>query len=594
MVTEKVEQPALKGIIYRFLLAHAEQPALLKDSEHHSLREFSQRPPFYDEFIQQVARTVPAFREQTEQKLLDKDSWTSQADFKAVLACFKDISGIHNPHHYHELGRIIPRVGDGLTALAATAGNPRFVIQQSPRYNRDFNNDQFIAVERLSGSPRRVEATIQHYFLPSSEEPYLEMVTAALGYWEGIPALWDFEEVGTTHLKEVQLTLQELIERDYAYLHLHYAEDEHSGDVSINGRTVAKKVSLDDVLEYVPSEQHLAQPLERYQPVIMTESFIVDDEVIFPKGTVYGMPCNRYDVEVPHPGAWKRFVSALELLPRLISRKKDARGFFFLGKRPREITYSDQLRATQLVAFSKLEAEREAAIARADAAEARLTLEQQVSRVNETFGDLRTLAHDNKNYALTLLAEARTLTETLTDSTEVSAYVNRITPILNEMIENDRIIMRGGIPIDIVETPYDDIMKPIIESIRKVYPDVAIHYHAPPAETIVRGDVRLLKAAFTNIISNAVEASQPDGSITITQRQVHRAKRTFTIIDINQTGYLSEEHAEKLNRGERFTTKPNGNATGASASYNIITGPHNGSIRYESKGEEGATVRIII
>jgi signal transduction histidine kinase len=420
------------------------------------------------------------------------------------------------------------------------------------------------------------------------------MVTAALGYWEGIPALWDFEEVGTTHLKEVQLTLQELIERDYAYLHLHYTEDEHSGDVSINGRTVAKKVSLDDVLEYVPSEQHLAQPLERYQPVIMTESFIVDDEVIFPKGTVYGMPCNRYDVEVPHPGAWKRFVSALELLPRLISRKKDARGFFFLGKRPREITYSDQLRATQLVAFSKLEAEREAAIARADAAEARLTLEQQVSRVNETFGDLRTLAHDNKNYALTLLAEARTLTETLTDSTEVSAYVNRITPILNEMIENDRIIMRGGIPIDIVETPYDDIMKPIIESIRKVYPDVAIHYHAPPAETIVRGDVRLLKAAFTNIISNAVEASQPDGSITITQRQVHRAKRTFTIIDINQTGYLSEEHAEKLNRGERFTTKPNGNATGASASYNIITGPHNGSIRYESKGEEGATVRIII
>ena len=151
--------------------------------------------------------------------------------------------------------------------------------------------------------------------------------------------------------------------------------------------------------------------------------------------------------------------------------------------------------------------------------------------------------------------------------------------------------MAGGIPINIVSFSYSTLVPPLATAIRKVYPNVNILYD-PTIDFEVQGDLRLLKAAFTNLISNAVEASLPRGEIKINGSQKRRGGRTFSIIEIYQSGLLTEDIADKLNQGIGFTTKPDGNATGAAASYNIITGPHNGSIRYESLGEQGGKVKI--
>ncbi len=295
---------------------------------------------------------------------------------------------------------------------------------------------------------------------------------------------------------------------------------------------------------------------------------------------------------------------------------------------------------------------------RADAAEAKLTLEQQVSGVNRTFGQIRTLAHDNKNHGLALLAEAydfnknhglallaetydllretmkgfsqyaeatqgllqndekirETVENLLADpalpeplfavasyikavhenvNTTVESYTKAVHERVNTMIENDRSMMSGGLSVVIKELSYASLLDPVIRDVRRIYPGVHIHYEDPLGMSI-QGDERLLKAAFTNLVRNAVEASLPNGSITLAQIQKRRAERDFTIITVTQSGLLPPEIADKLNVGEGFTTKPDGNATGAAASYNIIKGPHNGSIQYESLGERGGKVTVII
>ena len=54
MVAEVVKEPLLNSIIFRYLLAHAEQPQLLKDSQITLLRDFAERDPFYADFVETV------------------------------------------------------------------------------------------------------------------------------------------------------------------------------------------------------------------------------------------------------------------------------------------------------------------------------------------------------------------------------------------------------------------------------------------------------------------------------------------------------------------------------------------------------------
>ena len=266
--------------------------------------------------------------------------------------------------------------------------------------------------------------------------------------------------------------------------------------------------------------------------------------------------------------------------------------------------------------------------ARADAAEARLTLEQQVSGVNEVFGEINMLAHDSKNAALMLIKGKRKLLEEilraypsyarllgdifLDDNTLeeglnhiqedaaapytlqlVAAYVQQGLKNSLLIFENERRIMGGGTSINIEEIAYTDVLDKVLYEVAPLYPMVKIRYTSPEGMHM-QGDLRLLRVAFTNLIDNAMGASKPDGFIEITQTQKRGAERLFTIIDIVQSGYLAPEYEEKLNEGEGFTTKADGNATGAKASYRIIKDTHKGSIRYRSLGEQGARVTIKI
>ncbi len=693
MVASVVSKPELNSIIFRYLLAHAEKPSLLKDSEIAKLREFSQKTDFYMDFITAVGSTIePEIGGEVydESRLLQIDSWIPQRKFKEILNCFKEMSGIRNPLHYSELGKIIPFVQSGFKEIAGpTLLKPGMVIKESARYNHSLNNDQKIVIESLTENGN-AEARIQHYFLPSAEPHYLEMVTAALGYWEGIPLLWDWHKLGESRLFEVQIPLEELVSVDYAYLGLDF--DEKKRDIYINGEVVGRRVALD--IDYMPQKDYLTGELNSFTPIEILEDVVVEGDLIFPAGTKYGMPCNRYDLSIPDPGLGRRILYTLK---RLVGR--EGKGFQFMDKDIEELANRSRLLAPQYEAMkrqrveieeeksrteaekARAEAERarantaearaetaeyeakaataeataahaqseaekaradnaelevrvkvaetEVERARADMAEAKLTLEKQVSEVNRVFADLRGLAHDNKNHTLVVIADACNLFESVLQSyptysekypqiTEGTAYlkeaiirmkVEEDTPeeILTAaesyativdrtgiMMDNDKIIMAGGIPIDIQDVSYSDVIDPVLESVKKLHPEVELIYEIPK-DMLVRGDERLLKVAFTNLLHNAAEAS-PEGEIKLEQRQLKRARRNISIIDIYQTGYIPPEIVSKLNEGITFTEgKEEGNGVGAAASLNIITGPHNGKVRYKGFAEEeyGGLIRVM-
>ncbi|MBT3298099.1 hypothetical protein HN385_04185 [archaeon] len=671
MIEKLVTEPTLKKITLRYLIAHAERPQLLKTSRNKKLRDFASKKPFYEEFIAKIKEKLPNY---TEEMLFKASEHMPQNDFKIILRCFKEISGIWNPFHYHELGRVIPTIQDGITTLVSTAANPKLAIMSSPGYCRNLNNDQEIVIEKNEKSiSGKVEAIIQHYMLPSVESPYLEMVTASLGYSEAMPRLWGLPIHGETKITDIQIPLDELIKSDYAYLGLDYEENEE--DILVNGKIIGRRIDLTQGIEkalgYSPSKEYLIKNLNEFRPVKILEDFEIDGDLIFPKGVRYGSPCNRYELDIPYTDFVRRFWFTLKEINRMGKRKINqteifkefkkseiAKKYFnfmieenneqdykILVRMSPEAIMTDSLAIAQNAEVDKaiaraeaaeareetLEAKANEAEARASEAELKLAFEEQVSKVNQQFGQIRTLAHDNKNFEIAQQSDINTdykeylenhfpswieIYHSALSDTETSLFEGLESKIINvntapkklilktkrylEMLnrsskteENSIMIMRGGgVPVKIEKLTLYEVIEPALDYVSKRHPNVTVLYQ-PSKNIQVEGDKRLLRAAFTNLIDNAAEASFPEGQVIIKARNAKRANRLFTLIDISQTGHLPPEYAINLSQGKHVdSTKEDGNAVGADASYNIITGPHRGSINYKSLGDNGARINI--
>ncbi len=637
MVASLVGHPVLKGITFRYLLAHAEKPALLRDSSVPALKRFAETvdgPSFYEEFVRLVSSTVPGY---TEARLLDIESFVPQQEFVAVLNCFKRLSGIRNPFHFRELGRVIPTVGTGLTLLGATALHPAVVIRSSPRYNADFNNDQGIVVESVSEEGSVVNARVQHYLFPSTFPLYLEMVTAALGYWEGIPRLWKWPVLGKTNFFEVQIPLEDLVARDFAYLSMEYREN--GKNVFINGRQVGHRVDLEKVLQYSPQERFLARPLEEHSPVYLDEDVIVDGEVILPAGTVFGMPCNRYDVQVPSPDAGTRLRFAVgRLVDTMMGKKSD---YVFLAKPKKMIALSDQMRATQRAEISTLEARADAAEARTREVETQAAaqklrgeisaLSRELSAELELREQYRGLAHDIKGEATktiaTLLPDVRVYFQQDSSWAEqfgmpqdvvgytgrdCNSYVDPIIGFLPKIVDNHsldakvqrdvRIVLSAVSQIksareimgtETIKEEFEDI--DIYEVVDQVVRDVRGMNQTPvtleaaiPRDLRVRANRRQFVSCMTCLVDNAVYASS-QGRVVITGN--YESDQTHVCIE--QTGELSPDVAKKLNVGQAESSRleAGGNGIGARTSF-LVVREHKGDLEFTSLGEQGGKTEL--
>ena len=113
-----------------------------------------------------------------------------------------------------------------------------------------------------------------------------------------------------------------------------------------------------------------------------------------------------------------------------------------------------------------------------------------------------------------------------------------------------------------------------------------------PDLIIIQADPTQLQQVFTNLLNNAAEAMNGDGTITIDTRLVDKK---WVEIGISDEGCgIHEEHMDKLFT-PFFTTKPQGIGTGLglSIAYGIIK-MHKGKITVQSEVNEGTTFTITL
>ncbi len=114
-------------------------------------------------------------------------------------------------------------------------------------------------------------------------------------------------------------------------------------------------------------------------------------------------------------------------------------------------------------------------------------------------------------------------------------------------------------------------------------------FHASEIE--VKGNVGALHQVFINILSNAIQAIESEGIISIKTED----NTSSVLITIKDSGHgISQENLKKIT-DPFFTTKAPGEGTGLglSITYNIIK-EHKGKLEFESEKDKGTTVKIIL
>ena len=102
-------------------------------------------------------------------------------------------------------------------------------------------------------------------------------------------------------------------------------------------------------------------------------------------------------------------------------------------------------------------------------------------------------------------------------------------------------------------------------------------------------DAELMKQALINILQNAFEATEQNGTVKVESYK----ESTNAIITISDTGKgISEKNLKKI-FDLYFTTKKDGNGLGLSITQKIIS-QHNGSIELLSEENIGTTFKIIL
>jgi nitrogen-specific signal transduction histidine kinase len=116
---------------------------------------------------------------------------------------------------------------------------------------------------------------------------------------------------------------------------------------------------------------------------------------------------------------------------------------------------------------------------------------------------------------------------------------------------------------------------------------------------LISGDDYQLQQAFVNLLLNALEATGPNGAVSVATELIPRAalqdstRRAQLRVSIQDTGAgISPENMGRLFE-PFFTTKVNGTGLGLPITHRIIQ-EHRGTIRVDSQPNKGATFSILL
>lgn len=135
-------------------------------------------------------------------------------------------------------------------------------------------------------------------------------------------------------------------------------------------------------------------------------------------------------------------------------------------------------------------------------------------------------------------------------------------------------------------------IKEILNQLRLLYnteDHIEIDYHPSEVDNLIRADRVQMRRVFTNLIKNALEASEDNASITVRIREEKVDKNVLVTIRDFGAGITAEEAAKIF--VPNFTTKTSGTGLGLAICKGIIE-KAGGQIWFESEAQVGTTFYV--
>ena len=236
-------------------------------------------------------------------------------------------------------------------------------------------------------------------------------------------------------------------------------------------------------------------------------------------------------------------------------------------------------------------------------------LEEQVRR-NDRLASIGTLAagmaHEIKNPLVSLKTFAQLLPERYDDPEFRATFgpllndeVGRIDQLVGQLLDFARPVKPSLAPVSL-HAMLDAALQLITQQIKTHRLKLVRSFDAPNER--VRGDERLLRQVFVNLLLNGIEAMQPGGTLTVGTRLVPRpaaAWREGQETDAWVEAFVSDTGggiapADRMRIFDPFfTTKPSGTGLGLSVVHGIVW-DHLGCIDVESEPGQGACFRVAL
>jgi two-component system, NtrC family, sensor histidine kinase HydH len=224
-----------------------------------------------------------------------------------------------------------------------------------------------------------------------------------------------------------------------------------------------------------------------------------------------------------------------------------------------------------------------------------IVIEEQLRRAEKlsTLGEMAAvLAHEIRNPLGSIRGTAEILKDDYRPGDPKHEFIEiqiKETERLNRVVE-DFLRMARPQPADIRPCPVQDELDTIVSLVSNDARDREINLvlHAPPVPVIVRADGEKLRQAFLNIILNALQATPPGGTVSISTSVYQSALCEIRFRDSGSG--IDAATLEKV-FDSFFTTKPDGTGLGLSITRKIIES-NGGTLTVESEPDQGTTVTV--
>lgn len=204
------------------------------------------------------------------------------------------------------------------------------------------------------------------------------------------------------------------------------------------------------------------------------------------------------------------------------------------------------------------------------------------------------IAHEFRNYMATIFGFSRLLSKKIEGNDPGQGMIKAIT---NELSAMERLITELLSYAKKTALHYDSVaLVPLLEEIREQfittgsYPHIQWSFSFPERMPEILLDPLLIRQAFSNLIQNALEAMEEEGTLCLA---VALRPAGAVRIEISDTGPgISRENLDKVFL-PFFTTKQKGTGLGLALVHKIILS-HNGQISIESAEGKGTTFMITL